>query len=609
MDPVIRSLSKLLACILLLSLYAPSLVSGATTNAPAKPPSSNVWGGWGGNIYNNRWQTDNSDLNSTTIGKLVQNCKLDYPMGVSATPVVLNDTVYYPTANGSLYALHMGTCKYAWSVNVTKIVYDFEPLSVLVANNSLPMSRTSPQIDGDILYFGTQANALLVAVNVHTGELIATIRVNPHPLAIITMSPTVYNGKVFVGCSSQEESATIDLTYKCCDFIGNFGAFTLDVAGKKFTQVWNINTMPSGKGWSGAGVWGSQPSIDPVRSQVFIGTGNTYTYPREYAMCVNETSSCMPDDVWQESIIALDVATGKVNWRKSMSPLDGWLLVCGYPGAPVSASALCPDGVGPDVDFAMAPTFVPADLGAGTTGKDSIVVGQKNGNFYSFDAVTGDVTWASAISSDSKAGGWLSWGIAVDDTQVYYTAINYGSKNWTLSTENRMINNSAFGALNLKTGQLVWETQCPDNQLSYSPPARVNDLAFFAQSGSSKVKIPGAILALSSSNGNILQKWPVESVVDGGISVNGGFLLFGSGYHYRNPYNAGSFYVLGLPDSIEKAKIQATATPTPTASNKPASPNPTSAKKAAAVGGFDRYLMLTTLYPVAILAICMTWLG
>lgn len=349
----VPSAVKLFLCTFLFQTL--QIVSAATAGASAQPPNNTEWSGWGGNVYNNRWASTNTQINSSTISQLEFHCKLDYPQGVSATPVVLDNTVYYPTSNGSFYALNLGTCEYEWQVNVTKICWDFQPLSKLQQNNTLPMSRTSPQIEGNVLYFATQAHALIVAVDLATGDFLGAVQVHDHPLAILTMSPTLYKGTIFIGASSQEESATLDPQYdgKCCNFVGNFAAFSFDSSTKKFQKLWNIYTLPLDKGWSGASVWGSQPSIDPLRNQVFVGTGNTYIYPSAYIHCINETASCLPPDVWQESVIALDIATGKVNWRKTISPLDAWVMVCGYAGENITHSPLCPESNGPDADFGI----------------------------------------------------------------------------------------------------------------------------------------------------------------------------------------------------------------------------------------------------------------
>jgi outer membrane protein assembly factor BamB len=594
-----------------LSVEAAAAVTPGADGAPAVPPNYDEWTGWGGNVYNNRWNIKNTEINSTTVANVVPNCQFDYPLGVSATPVVVNYTVYYPTINGSFYALNIATCEFVWEINVAKVIYDYDIPSAIVQANSLPNSRTSPQIDGDIIYFSTQSGSLLVAADVHTGDVLGRIKVNPHPLAICTQSPTVYNGMIFQGASSQEESATLDVSYPCCDFIGSFGAYTFDRNAGEFTQVWEITTLPANSNWSGVGVWGSQPSIDPVRNQVFIGTGNTYTYPPEYEMCLGQTADCLPQDVWQESLIAIDIATGKVNWRQTISPLDGWVLICGNPGAVTSNSPLCPEKPGPDVDFAMAPTFVPASLGAGTTGVDSIVVGQKNGNIYNLNAITGEVQWVNAVGANNF-GAWLSWGMAVDDAKIYYTAINYGAVPYTIEPTGQVINNSAWGSVYINSGQHVWSTPAPDPvQLAYAPPGVVNDIVFVGQGGSDTYNLSGSIIALNKLDGTVLHQIEANSVQDSGIVAHGGFVVFGTGYAYRNPYEMGSINVYGLPDAIAEGKAVASASASASAAAASASAAVSASKASAAAaasatahkGAASRISgdLLPALYPLAFL--------
>jgi hypothetical protein len=528
-----------LSSLILLS-SAPSLVFSQSSKSP---PDSNRWSGWGANIFNNRWVSENTLINSTTISTVVEHCKITYPGGVSATPVVLKNTAYYPTANGSFVALNYVTCSVQWQINVTDIIYKFAPLSALQLNATLPASRTSPQIDGNVLYFGTQSHALLVAVDLSTGATLDTMQVNDHPVAIVTMSPTVYKGVAYVGSSSQEEVASLlpaSFGFECCSFIGNFMAAKFDIKAKKFNIVWNKLMLPEHQGWSGAAIWGSQPAIDTFRNQVFVATGNIYEFPPEMEKCQNATASCLPADILQEAVLAIDIPTGNINWVRQLSALDGWVMACNS----VPKSDLCPNTPGPDADFGMAPTFVPAALGSGTTGVDAVVVGQKNGNLYSLKADTGESQWAVATSPDSNVGG-LSWGIAADDTNIYFVGINYGNLPWPLKPQGGSINNSAYGSASLKDGTIHWETPAPNDNLAYAPPGVVNDIVLVSRAGSAKEF--GSIIALSKTNGTIIHDMPIDSVQRGGITVQDGFVIFGTGYHYDNPYNTGSFYVMALP--------------------------------------------------------------
>jgi outer membrane protein assembly factor BamB len=332
---------------------------GGDTDSTA---SLDEWSGWGANYYNNRWASGNTAVSSSSITSLAPYCKIPYPVGVSATPVVSGDIVFYPTWNGSFVALDYTTCQVLWQINVSDIISRYAPITELQRNYSKAVSRTSPQLDNEVLYLGTITHALIVAVNRFTGTTLGIIQINPHPLASVTMSPTLYNGILLVGASSTEEAADALPGYTCCSFVGNFLAMTFDSSNGKFEVLWNVSMIPeieAARGWSGAGVWGSQPSIDPSHGQVFIATGNTYSIPEVIVECQKATQNitvvaeglvpdpCLPRDIWQEAVLAIDIKFGRVNWVFHLSPLDAFTVACESP----TNKASCPETPGLDVDL------------------------------------------------------------------------------------------------------------------------------------------------------------------------------------------------------------------------------------------------------------------
>jgi outer membrane protein assembly factor BamB len=507
------------------------------------------WSGWGGNVHNNRWAADNHVVKGSTIASLTQHCRLVYPQGTSATPVVDGEIVYYPTYNGSFYALDYKTCTIKWQLNVTDVVVGYAPLTPAQQLFTSPASRGSPQVYGDVVVFGTQAHALLVAADKYTGKVLDRIQLNAHELAVITMSPTVYEGNIFVGCSSLEEPGALFIPdYQCCSFIGNFLSLRLnDVAGqKKFAVNWNMSMLPAGVGWSGVGVWGSQPSIDKRRNQVFAGTGNVYRYPAEYAHCENETAACLPKDVYQESILALDIPTGRINWARKISPLDAWTAACGLPPAIPRNTTLCPNDPGGDSDFGMAPAFVPGSL-AGRGGRDVLVVGQKNGILHFLAADDGTQLQSTVTSPDATNAG-LSWGVAADDARAYFTGINSGFATWQVEPSGTTISNSAYGAASLANGTLLWETPAPEDAISFGPPTVVGDLVLVARTGianSSFDSTIGGLVALKKATGEIVHDIALDANFHGGVAVQEEYVMFGTGY--GGQYNGtGSFWVMKL---------------------------------------------------------------
>lgn len=210
------------------------------------------WTGWGGNIFNNRWA--DSDVNTGNVKTLTQHCHIQFPHGVSAPPALHGEIAYFPTWNGTFVAFDYITCRLKWQTNITAFLEQQGTLDPYQAAVVYRGSRTSPQIDGDTLFIGTQLHALLLALDLHSGAVIAHIQVNPHPLAVVTMSPTFFDGQLFVGASSDEESAAVDPTYPCCSFVGNFAAFSFNRATGTFSTLWNRTVLPEPYGvgeWTG----------------------------------------------------------------------------------------------------------------------------------------------------------------------------------------------------------------------------------------------------------------------------------------------------------------------------------------------------------------------
>ena len=110
------------------------------------------------------------------------------------------------------------------------------------------------------MYFGdTAANAY--ALNAETGRVVWTRKVDDHPLARITGSPTLHAGRLYVPVSSHEESQGADPRYECCTFRGSVSA--LDAAtGRVIWKTSMIADPPQRRGTSmaGAALWGPSGS-------------------------------------------------------------------------------------------------------------------------------------------------------------------------------------------------------------------------------------------------------------------------------------------------------------------------------------------------------------
>jgi len=505
------------------------------------------WTGWGANFRNNRWASKNDKISSVNINSVSSQCLVPYPVGVSATPVLEDDIAYFPTWNGSFAAVNFRTCRVLWQTNITAIIVAFKPLSLFQTQQTKPLSRSSPQVNGDVVYVGTLTHALILALNRTTGALLGLKQINSHPLAALTMSPTFYDGKLYIGAASVEENVSLVPTYPCCSFVGNMVALTFNPKTGQFRVVWNVTMIPSVRhtmGWSGAGLWGSQPAIDSNRRQVYVATGNTYSVPNATIACqhANENVTypndglnhdpCLPEDIWQDSVVAINMDSGAVSWVRQSPGLDAFSAACGWPGLFPQNLTLCPEVPGLDADFGMAPTFVPKGVSGG---KPMVVIGRKNGVIYGLQAVTGALLWMTQATVVGLGGG-LSWGIAVDDQRVYFTAINSDHGPWTLLPSGATTERSAYGALNLTTGRLLWETPTPMDGMAFGPPSVVGDIVLVARTGqdvnnnTGYDQTMGGLVAVNKATGSIIMDRTLETNFHGGVAVQGKFVLFGTGY-------------------------------------------------------------------------------
>jgi outer membrane protein assembly factor BamB len=524
----------------------------------AQLPSSDQdsWLGFGGNIYNNHWAGGNATADTDNIGTLKSVCQKTYQSGISAAPLVENGIAYFPTWGGLLVALNYQTCAILWELNITSLI--LQENSTITADLGTPVSRTTPVTDGAVLYIGTLARALVVAIEKSTGRVISTLSLSTHPSSILTQSPTIYAGALFIGLSTTESGGPALLPNYTFSHHGIMHALTL--RDNQLTRLWTTPMIPPGSNYSGASIWGSQPSIDATRSQVFIGTGQLFSVPPAIEACqtANKNLSantqhlvrepCMPVDVYQTSILALDIATGEINWATTLGPLDAWNAACGtglVPGSEPNGPN-CPRNVGDDADFGMAPTFVGGAWGDTPGGKDVVVAGQKNGNLYAFNAVTGRVLWGRNVVPGGTEGG-LSWGIAVDDRAVYYTGQNSNRRGFTLLS-GEVVSNSIFGAVRLRDGELLWQTAAPRNTSSRVAPTVVNDVVLtgitgnFSEGNANPVG-SGSFLALNKRTGDILSELPLNASFRGNFAVVQDCVLFGTGYGRSGAEDNGTFNV------------------------------------------------------------------
>ncbi|MFK7831329.1 MAG: PQQ-binding-like beta-propeller repeat protein [Congregibacter sp.] len=353
--------------------------------------------GWGVEPANTRFQAANTGgLVAADTGALELKWAFAFPNAIQARsqPAVAGDTVFVGSQSGRVYALDARSGCARWTFRASAEVRT----AIVVSSWDVGDDTVRPQIFfGDIL-------ARAYSVDAITGELLWITKVDDHPNATITGTPTLVGGQLFVPVSSLEVVAAVNPEYVCCTFRGSMVALNTS-NGETQWKSYSIDEEPVDAGKtdvgttilapSGAPIWNS-PTVDIQRGQIYAGTGENYSSPA---------------DAGSDAIIAFDMATGKKNWVAQTTRGDAWNAACLIYFT--SDAANCPVENGPDFDFSAPPILLNIE-----DKTDILVAGQKSGMVYGFNPDDGRIVWQTRVGRGGVQGG-IHFGMAAGDGLVY----------------------------------------------------------------------------------------------------------------------------------------------------------------------------------------------
>lgn len=400
-----------------------------------EPP---VFSGWGLDAASTH------AIPAATSGLTAQNAprlKLKWAFGFPASqrarsqPALAGGAVLVGNHNGTVYALdrESGCARWAFAAQA-------EVRTGIVV---------SPWRGGDararpLVYFGDIAGNAY-AVSLLTGRLAWKVKSDPHPATILTGTPTLHGGTLYVPVSSTEEAFATSPAYACCNFRGSILALDARTGRQKW-RTWLVGparvTGPARSGLdklgpSGVAVWNS-PAVDVKRGQLIFATGDNYSLP------ATELS---------DAIVALDLRTGRIKWHYQATAGDAWNVAC-Y----TKTSDSCPDEAAPDFDFGAGVVLAP-----GKDGKDYVLAGQKSGAVYALDPATGKLAWQKRVGHGS-AGGGVHFGMAADAGVLFVPM----SDRFAMDKDPFPLRPGLF-ALDVATGDFVWEAPDTDTKCDGSP--------------------------------------------------------------------------------------------------------------------------------------------
>jgi polyvinyl alcohol dehydrogenase (cytochrome) len=501
---LVRSLAAGVACLALTAGAIAGAIAGATAvrAAPtAKRPAPRLvvvnWPFAGGNLADTRDAAAEHVISPSTVSTLKPRWTLTTGGDVSATPTVVNGTVYVPDWGGNLWAVSAATGKVMWKNPVSRY-----------SGIAGDISRTSPAYWGGVLVTGegaqpipTGLGAYMLGINAATGSPLWRTRVDSDPTAIITASSVISNGVAYVGVSSKAEAVNGPVTFR-----GSVVA--LDARTGKV--LWKQYTVP--RGYTGAAVWGSTPVVDSSRGLLYVDTGNNESVPPGVCMSPGQTG-CAPVSPldYVDSVVALNLHTGRVVWARRTLASDTTNDFHHY---------------GPDYDFGAGPNLYQAIL----RGKpvQLLGAGQKSGLYWALNPATGKVVWKTAAGPGGMGGG-IMWGTATDGRRVYVSIGNTNHVKVTIvsaSGKKSTTTGGFWAALDAATGKILWQTADPQVVKDTDAVTVGNGVVYVGSTAASG----NTMYAINAATGVIEWRFDSGGAVISGAAVVNGTAYWGSGY-------------------------------------------------------------------------------
>lgn len=335
--------------------------------APAEPLGPGDWPLYGHDLSNSRdGGTAGPSYNEVpTLGPVwsFRSRDGDY----TGTPVVVEDMVLVGSRGGTVSALDAATGTVRWQRDLLDDETEKRDSQI----------NASIAVAGEMVYVPllTVGSPRVVALRLGDGGPVWSAVVDTQPRSDTYGSPTVWNGRVYIGTSGYfgEQISGVETSAR---------GSVVALDARTGRRLWKTFTVPEGH--DGGAVW-STPAIDTDSGRLYVGTGNAYHAP----------AGDMTD-----SMVALDAATGEVlDWFQATRG-DVWN------GAEDSLES-------PDADFGASP-----NLFEGPDGRKLVGQGQKTGVYWALDRGTMDPVWNVLTGPGSFMGGIIG-STAFDSGQIY----------------------------------------------------------------------------------------------------------------------------------------------------------------------------------------------
>jgi alcohol dehydrogenase (cytochrome c) len=310
-------------------------------------------------------------INRTNVPKLTSIWTRPLPAGtLESIPIVHNGVMYVAEPGAAVIAVNAATGDQIWEYK----------------REGAPASRTKTlAIYRDLIYYAAP-DGFIVALDASTGK----VRWETRTDGGMTSGPVVIEGKVLTG-------RTCNRTRKNC-YISAHDALTGAEAWRFYTAAGDDD--PGGASWAGApedkrfaATWGLPGNYDPVLKLIYWGVANPTPNTRmeRHGGKFDAIPFTAPADLYSNSTLAINPATGKLVWYYQHLPGDDW------DEDYTHERTLLRTRVRPDPKFVK---WINPDIRRGEQRDVAVMVGE-GGGIFALDRRTGQFLWANPFPFDA----------------------------------------------------------------------------------------------------------------------------------------------------------------------------------------------------------------